>query len=171
KVVTIEQLMKQLPKPSEVENITITGGEPLVQVHIEYLIELLAKRDYYVIIETNGSLKIPSIVHKIRHRVGWVIDIKLPSSGHYHLSDIQNLPVDLCNNDWIKFVIGSPVDYTEAQQIIKGFGKDFSNFAFSPIVNVVHPEYLISTFLVSNMIENKDKAVLSIQLHKLIGVK
>ncbi len=166
-VTSIRELMKTVPSVTEVENITITGGEPLVQSQLVYLIELLAKRGYYVNIETNGSLPIPRILSKLRDHVGWTIDLKLPSSGHYNLLHMGNLPKDLCNNDWIKFVIANPTDYACARSIMKIFDKSFTNFAFSPMVT----NTFSANDLAGWMLVNKDKAVLSVQLHKLIGVK
>ena len=51
---------------SGVDNVTLTGGEPLMQVGIEKVIAALLLNDKCVEIETNGSMDIEKIRHKVK---------------------------------------------------------------------------------------------------------
>ena len=49
-------------KSTGIKNVTLTGGEPLLQADIAYLIELLGASGAEVEIETNGSVPLKNIV-------------------------------------------------------------------------------------------------------------
>ena len=63
-----------------VKNVTLTGGEPLLQADIAHLIELLGASGAEVEIETNGSVPLKNIV-SLLPRPAVTADYKLPSSG------------------------------------------------------------------------------------------
>ncbi|MDE6088486.1 MAG: radical SAM protein, partial [Oscillospiraceae bacterium] len=63
-----------------VTNVTLTGGEPLLQENIEVLVEKLMKSDHRVEIETNGSISIKKLSQS-NYRPDFTLDYKLPSSN------------------------------------------------------------------------------------------
>ncbi len=68
-------------KSCGVKNVTLTGGEPLIQPEIEWLITLLsADKDLRVEIETNGSVDIAGYDARPEN-VCMTLDYKLPDSG------------------------------------------------------------------------------------------
>ena len=68
-------------KSCGVKNVTLTGGEPLIQPEIEWLITLLsADKALRVEIETNGSVDIAGYDARPEN-VCMTLDYKLPDSG------------------------------------------------------------------------------------------
>ena len=72
-----------------VNNVTLTGGEPLLQPEIGALVEAL--KDYRVEIETNGSVSLAGLAESGCRPV-FTMDYKLPSSGiekcHVYFSSV-----------------------------------------------------------------------------------
>jgi len=90
-------------------NVTITGGEPLLQYkELRNFINVLRHRGIASIcIETNGTM--------IKHRelfgdTKWIVDYKLPNAGHSH--EYMNLKSfeDLLDGDIVKFVVRDALD-------------------------------------------------------------
>ncbi|MDE7363497.1 MAG: radical SAM protein, partial [Ruminococcus sp.] len=65
---------------TDIKNVTLTGGEPLLQKNIYNLIEMLTKQGNSVEIETNGSISIAEISQK-QWRPIFTLDYKLPDSN------------------------------------------------------------------------------------------
>ena len=73
---TPEQLAKWV-RNKRVINVTLTGGEPLLQDDLDELIRLLTIQGNRVEIETNGSIALDSLAHSA-HRPVFTMDYKLP---------------------------------------------------------------------------------------------
>lgn len=66
---------------TEVKNVTLTGGEPLIQKDIDKLLLAFAlEDDIRVEIETNGSVDIAEF-KALGGNVSYTLDYKCPSSG------------------------------------------------------------------------------------------
>lgn len=146
-------------------NITITGGEPLMQK--EDLLALVNTLQHEweeskVTIETNGSYELP---------LGWpvecwVVDYKLHSSGEMNKMWIwENNYRKLRKRDFIKFVIADEKDYKLAKdQIIYLRSRGVkSRFAFS---SSSHHDILLSWMIIDKLFD----VILNVQIHKLIRV-
>ena len=153
------------------KNVTITGGEPLLQKGTLNLIKELLRRNYNVSVETNGSKFIPWISDK----VCWVADYKLPSSGCEDQMETENFE-NLTSGDFIKFVVATREDFDVALKAVENFSLRRVNplwgrpkFAFSPVWGSLKPETLAQW-----MIENKYLcgigAIYSLQIHKILNV-
>jgi len=154
-------------KSKGLTNIVVTGGEPLLQKH--YLIPLLENlyrnRNVKISIETNGSIEIPELP-KMRNRIGWVIDVKMPRSGHYDPMWVKKLPEDLNSNDWFKFVMCDDEDYkkaVECYRLIKDLGFK-SRIAFSPVFPHCNTAILFDKMIKDSLHD----VVMNIQIHKFI---
>ena len=148
-------------------NIVITGGEPLLQ-QSEFLalIYELSQNHFNVSIETNGSLVIP--YWHIRN-VTWVVDYKMPSSGNFDRMVKQNY-IRLRPEDIVKFVIANQNDFVTAVNIVNDLRHLSMTIAFSPCSPALPPETLYEWMQCSDVLRKKG-AVLSLQFHKVIGVK
>lgn len=166
---TVETVINHIPPKDQVPNITITGGEPLIQEEpLMFMIEILAKSGYFINIETNGTLPVPRFPHKLRSQIGWTIDLKMPSSGRYTVGDVQNLPKDMSPNDWIKFVIANGMDFAKAIYVIEAYDLKQYNIAFSPVLRAG----IQSKLFIDRVIEKgRGYGIISLQLHKMIGMK
>ena len=76
---------------SGVDNVTLTGGEPLMQAGIEKVIAALLLNDKCVEIETNGSMDI----EKIRHKVKAELDNNMKDNYYKHLYPVTELQYEV----------------------------------------------------------------------------
>ena len=150
-------------KSTGVKNVTLTGGEPLLQADIVYLIELLGASGAEVEIETNGSVQLKNIV-SVSPRPAVTADYKLPSSGMEKHMLPENFSY-LTLRDAVKFVVGDKRDLSRAEEIINQYGlTNKCRVYFSPVFGEIEPVE-ITEF----MKERKLNGVrLQLQLHKII---
>lgn len=161
-LVSAEELVEYV-KSTGVKNVTLTGGEPLLQADIAHLIKLLGASGAEVEIETNGSVPLKNIV-SLSPRPAFTADYKLPSSGMEKYMLTENFSY-LTLQDAVKFVVGDMCDLARAEEIINGYGlKEKCRIYFSPVFGKIKPVE-ITEF----MKERKLNGVrLQLQLHKII---
>ncbi|MBQ8920600.1 MAG: putative 7-carboxy-7-deazaguanine synthase QueE [Oscillospiraceae bacterium] len=157
---TAEELV-QLAEEAGVHNITLTGGEPLLQSGIRALIAALMQRGFAVEIETNGSVPLPA---EMQPRPSFTMDYKLPASGMEQKMCLDNLPL-LTEQDTLKFVCAGRGDLERAAEIIAEYrliGK--CKIYFSPVFGQIDPAEIVEF-----MKERRLNGVrLQLQLHKFI---
>jgi 7-carboxy-7-deazaguanine synthase len=163
KPMTVEDVFEEiLNLPVKTKNVTITGGEPLLQFHqVEKLINKLRKQKFKISVETNGTYKPnKSVVDK----VSWVVDYKNPLPSRIDFfSNISNLKP----KDWIKFIVQRDEDFYRALKMrhLMQKGNIKAHMAWSPVLPMTAQQLMSLLFL-----ENIGDAVLNIQLHKLVSV-
>lgn len=107
----------QYIQATEIINVTLTGGEPLLQRSIyDLLVLLTADPKLRVEIETNGSIDLSSFV-KMSNPPAFTMDYKLPGSKMNSKMLISNFN-QLTQKDTVKFVIGSIEDFHAAKAAI-----------------------------------------------------
>lgn len=158
------------------KNITVTGGEPLLQFNeLLSLTQELKKRNYKISVETNGSIRIKPI-YLID---SWVIDFKGSSSGEKERMVPENFFI-ASRNDVIKFVIKSKEEFEDALCLISSITALNTNvtnlpvFAFSPVFNTENkmgtdPSQLVEWIKSEDILQDL-RTVMSVQIHKMIGV-
>lgn len=153
-----------LIRDSDVDNVTITGGEPLLQRGITDLLNYISQKcDKTIEIETNGSIDIKE-VKDLKNPPLLTMDYKLPSSGMEEKMLLNNLHL-LNRDDTVKFVVGSYKDLLKAKEIIEGFRlQGNTNIYISPVFNKIEPEDIV-TFMKDNRL---NRVKLQVQLHKII---
>lgn len=156
-------------------NITITGGEPLLQAEeVLQLTHLIRLKDTTFSIETNGTIPPFNVFPPSAKHIAFVVDYKLPSSGvkgKYITSEFNAVYGRLRPTDWIKFVIADDKDYEIAHYIAKTYVWNIAaQFAFSPLYSEDYTEFVRrANHLTKRMIADKLWHVtLNCQLHKLI---
>ncbi len=163
KIWRIEELMKTIEEKFKgIKEITITGGEPLLQEGVYSLFEKLIKNGWVVCLETNGSLPLK----KVPRRVIKVMDIKTPSSGMQEFTLYENLEY-LDEKDAVKFVIGSKEDFfwsLKKCRELNIFSK--VEVLFSPVWGRLSGKRLAKWIL-----EAKSPVRLQLQLHKILKLK
>lgn len=159
------------------KNVTITGGEPLVQRGTMNLVYDLAGRGFMVSIETNGTIAIPMHVPinvSSNNIFSWVVDYKLPSSGCEAQMNFNNYRW-LGPTDFVKFVVSDTKDFMRAIEVIPRiqtmFGVGKPKFAFSPMFGAksVAAETL-AEWVIENKFLRKIGAIYSLQIHKILNV-
>lgn len=144
-------------------NITLTGGEPLLQKDIIQVIERLMKSGYRVEIETNGSISLAEFA-AMKQRPCFTMDYKLPSSGMEKAMDISNFSL-LNEHDTVKFVSGAIEDLDRARNIIDRYSlTDRCHVYISPVFGSIDPADIVSYMIKNNM----NRVRLQLQLHKFI---
>ena len=108
-------------KSTKIKNVTLTGGEPLIQQGIEYLLELLVKDDSInVEVETNGTINIAPFINFSSRKLAFTIDYKSKSVLTENPVFLENCKY-LRSNDVIKFVVENMEDLETANEIIKKY--------------------------------------------------
>ena len=150
-------------KSTGVKNVTLTGGEPLLQEDIARLIVLLGESGAEVEIETNGSVPLQDIV-SLSPRPSVTADYKLPSSGMEKYMLTENFSY-LTLRDAVKFVVGGMCDLVRAEEIINRYSlTDRCRVYFSPVFGKIKPVE-IADFMKER---NLNGVRLQLQLHKII---
>ena len=150
-------------KSTGVTNVTLTGGEPLLQEDIARLIVLLGESGAEVEIETNGSVPLKEIV-SLSPRPSVTADYKLPSSGMEKYMLTENFSY-LTLRDAVKFVVGDMCDLLRAEEIINRYSlTDRCRVYFSPVFGKIKPVE-IADFMKER---NLNGVRLQLQLHKII---
>ncbi len=162
RLASAEELVEYV-KSTGVKNVTLTGGEPLLQTDIARLIAQLGTSGAEVEIETNGSVPLKDIV-SLSPRPAITSDYKLPSSGMEKYMLTENFSY-ITIRDAVKFVIGDMCDLARAEEIIYGYGlTDRCRVYFSPVFGKIRPAE-IAEFMKKR---NLNGVRLQLQLHKII---
>lgn len=148
-----------------VTNVTLTGGEPLIQDDIKELMLKLAKLNKRIEIETNGSVNISPFLNI--PNVTFTLDYKLKGSGMEKYMDLTNYDF-LRKNDVIKFVVSDYDDLCKTKEIIEKYQLvSKANCLISPVWGRIEFEDIVNF-----MKENKLNDVkLQLQIHKIIWDK
>lgn len=147
-----------------VRNVTLTGGEPLIQEDIRtLLLKLSEEKDISVEIETNGSQDI-SVFFDIPDRPSFTVDYKLPGSGMEKEMYLLNFS-RVTMADTVKFVVSDRKDLEKALSVIKRFElTEKTNVFLSPVFGSIEPEEIVE-FMKENSL---NKVRLQLQIHKII---
>lgn len=161
RMTTVELL--EYVRSTGVKNVTLTGGEPLLQENIAELITGLGEDGFKVEIETNGSLPLKSYA-SLPVRPGFTMDYKLPGSGMEESMCLDNFSC-LELGDTVKFVVGDMGDLNRAAEVIRSYDLTVRcHVYFSPVFGRIHPEVIVEF-----MKERRLNGVrLQLQMHKYI---
>ena len=148
---------------SGIRNVTLTGGEPLLQPEMPALLMLLADHpELRVEVETNGAVDLAPFCKT--SRPVFTMDYKLPSSGWERAMRVENFAL-LQQEDTVKFVCGSAEDLERAAQVIAE--QELTNRChvyLSPVFGAIEP-----VEMVEYMIAHRLNGVrLQLQMHKFI---
>ena len=146
------------------KNVTITGGEPMMQMKaLAHLCVDLISEGHHISVETNGS-------YAFSHApwVHYVVDFKLPSSGEYINMKVDTPWMKLRSTDWIKFVVADNPDYEVAKATIEMLKRKGcrAQFAMSPLHSELSGNRILQWLKFDRMFD----VVLNLQLHKLVDL-
>lgn len=159
---TTEELVSYV-RETGVQNVTLTGGEPLLQPEIGELITALGALGYRVEIETNGSVSLQPFAG-LSFRPCFTMDYKLPGSGMEAAMRPENFAL-LRNQDAVKFVVGSHADLERALEVIRQYALPAKcTVFFSPVFGSIEPAEIVE-FLKQHAL---NQIRLQLQLHKFI---
>ncbi len=160
---TVDEIRSEVQK-SGISNVTVTGGEPLIQPNIVPLLETLCGDGRYVEIETNGSADVSEVLKIKGNRPALTMDYKLPSIGMESFMRTENF-VLLEAKDTVKFVSGSLADLERALEIIRKYGLIGKCAVYiSPVFGKLKPAEIVD-FMLSNKLNGVN---VQPQMHKFI---
>ena len=165
---TPQQIYDEI-KSSGVKNVTLTGGEPLIQQNILPLLQLLAEDDALCIhIETNGAVDIaPFRAACPAKNIHYILDYKLPASAMENHMCMANLE-QVTTADVYKFVIASEADLARTIEIIKQYTLEQKCQVFlSPVREHIDPLVIVEAMKDHCM----NNVRLQLQLHKILWPK
>ena len=137
-----------------IHNVTLTGGEPLLQKDIRDLIHLLLQAGLQVEIETNGAVDLAAFCEE---RPVFTIGCE----DHMITENMELLE----KNDTVKFVSGSQEDLLKALELIRTY--DLINRChvyLSPVFGSIEPVQIVEFMLKHRL----NGVRLQIQMHKVI---
>lgn len=159
---SVEELVSYV-QSTGVQSVTLTGGEPLLQPHIDELITALGALGYRVEIETNGSVPLDAFA-AIAFRPIFTMDYKLPGSGMESVMRLENLAF-LQPQDALKFVVGSRSDMMRAAEILRQNALTLNcTVFFSPVFGQMEPAEIVAFLKEMRLSQVR----LQLQLHKYI---
>lgn len=148
------------------KNVTITGGEPLLN-DIKSLVIRLLLNNHKVNIETNGTKDlIPSISHGIGDSLFYTMDYKCPFSG-MHEEMQMNRFLELTKADVLKFVVARE-DLPHVLRVIGDLKAEGckAQMYLSPVFGEIKPSEIVD-FMKQNDEVLSDVRI-QIQLHKVV---
>lgn len=159
-----EKQILEYIKSTGVKNVTLTGGEPLIQEGIRELLECLASdMSLNIEVETNGSVPV-GVYFDIKDRLSFTVDYKLPGSFMENKMYMMNYR-HVRSKDTVKFVVSDETDLNKTRQVIEKFElRGRTNIYISPVFGKITPERLVD-FLKENKLNDVN---MQIQLHKII---
>ena len=151
-------------KETRINNVTITGGEPLYRENMAELLAYLSKdSSLYIEIETNGSVELGTYM-AIGDNISFTMDYKLPSSDMESRMCLANFEL-LRDCDTVKFVSGSREDLEKALEIITKYKlQGRVNTYISPVFGKIEPKDIVQFMLDNNL----NDINLQLQMHKVI---
>ena len=161
---TSSEEILELIHSMEIKNVTITGGEPLLQENIRELFEILAEEsDLHVEIETNGSVDLGQFCD-IVNRPSFTMDYKLPGSGMEDAMRTENFAY-LDRRDTVKFVVSNHEDLFRAKEVIDAFSlTERCGVYLSPVYDEIELEDIVN-FMKGNCMNG---VTMQLQMHKII---
>ena len=142
-----------------VRNVTLTGGEPLLQDNIRTVMEQLCGMGLRVEIETNGAVPLEPF---IGCGAVFTMDYKLPSSNMERFMHTENFAL-LHPQDTVKFVCGSKEDVLRAKEIAAQYKPECPLY-LSPVFGRIEPAEIVEIMKAERMGNFR----MQLQLHKFI---
>lgn len=169
KEMSVYEIMNHLKEINAPRNITLTGGEPLVQPDADDLIIRLSMAGYNVCIETCGAVDFTTREWFVKNYAGvWVCaDYKTFNSGMTAKMLDPSLFALLRNCDVLKFVVGSKRDLDQANELIKFLRDHCCNcyMYLSPEFGKITPKTIVE-YMLENRLDYKVR--FQLQLHKFV---
>lgn len=143
------------------KRVTVTGGEPLIQLGIAKFLFALSQMGYEVNVETNGSVPLVSDLLNIPN-VFYTMDYKTLSSG-MNIFMIKDNFLQLREQDVLKCVVGTLEDMNNCVDFLKLINTKAEIF-ISPIFGKISPKEIVDYIKANKLYDWR----VQVQLHKII---
>lgn len=186
-----EEILEFL-KQFNCKNISLTGGEPLIQGDLEELVYKLKEQDYYIDIQTNGIhikedlmggiINMWSVSPKLQSSVSTVDKVagKLQEQLRINFKVLERFKKEFLRygNGMFKFVIEDKNDLTEVLTLLNTLKVKDIPIIFQPqgLLNISTAEYikqlrdLVEEIIIKNKLKDVENLNLRIlpQMHRLL---
>lgn len=163
---TAKELLEYVQQQG-VRNVTLTGGEPLLQTNIKELVLQLTINGYHVEIETNGSLPIKELAElPYSYRPSFTLDYKTECAGNAYQKLMKPSNYAYLNKtDCVKFVVGSLRDLIIMKWVCEQHNlTSRTNVIVSPCFGRIEPQE-IAEYLIRNRL---NEIKMQLQIHKFV---
>lgn len=149
---------------TKVKNVTLTGGEPLLDIGVKDLIQYIVKdSSLFLEIETNGSADL-NLFRLDAKNLSFTVDYKGPSSEMEEFMFLKNFET-ISKLDTIKFVVGDYDDLLKAKEIIQKYGLiNRCSVYFSSVYKKINLDEIVEFMKKFNL----NGVRLQLQMHKFI---
>ena len=149
---------------TKVKNVTLTGGEPLLDREVKDLIEYIVKdNSLFLEIETNGSIDLNLFRLDVKN-LSFTMDYKGPSSEVEGFMLMKNFET-ISELDTIKFVVGDYNDLLKTKEIIEKYDLiDRCSVYFSSVYKKIELDEIVEFMKKFNL----NGVRLQLQMHKFI---
>lgn len=160
---TEEEILQKV-MDTGIKNVTLTGGEPLLQKEIEILLSRFSREpDLHVEVETNGSVPLKAF-RSLSNPPAFTIDYKLSGSGMENRMCMENF-VNPAERDTIKFVVSGKEDLLRTEKVIRKYDlTQKCHVIISPVYGKIEPVEIVD-FMKAHLLND---VRLQLQLHKFI---
>ena len=148
-----------------IKNVTLTGGEPMLQKDIKELLKLLGgDRNLRIEVETNGAVLLDEYYRTVPENISFTVDYKCPGSGMEKLMCLRNFE-EIRELDTVKFVVSDRNDLDCMVKIIDTYRLTEKCMVYvSAVFGRIEPQEIVEY-----MTEHKLNDVrLQLQMHKFI---
>ena len=152
-------------KSTGIKNVTLTGGEPVLQKDIKELLKLLGgDSDLRIEVETNGAVLLDEYYRTVPENISFTVDYKCPGSGMEKLMCLRNFE-EIRELDTVKFVVSDRNDLDCMVKIIDTYRLTEKCMVYvSAVFGRIEPQEIVEY-----MTEHKLNDVrLQLQMHKFI---
>lgn len=168
---TVDEIIDIVKEYDPCPCVTITGGEPLVIPGVIELVDALRAQNFWVNIETNGSIDLAEFKRnlaepQLKSAMDYFLtmDWKSISSGESGQMIESNLGV-LTMNDVLKFVVADEDDLNQMKTLLTDHALDLECQVYvSPVWGKISPARLVEYILDNDLTFVK----VQVQLHKII---
>ena len=167
KDMSIEEIVTECKKIGY-HNITLTGGEPLLnEEQVQFLIYELCRKGFQVNIETNGSIDLRKLtIERVLQGLDFffTVDFKTIYSGMRKKMNPHSFDCLDYDKDIVKCVVASKEDMKDAEEYLGSFESKKFNIWFSPVFGVIEPKEIVQYI----KDRNRQDITVQVQLHKII---
>lgn len=160
---TAEEITDYIVK-TKINNVTITGGEPLMVSGIKELLILLSQQEFIQVeIETNGSVALEEFLIE-KNPPSFTMDYKLPGSGMEEQMNLSNFN-NLKKTDTVKFVVSGKEDLLRSREVIlQNQLNEKCRVYLSPVFGKIELEEMVAFLMEYKM----NDVTMQLQMHKII---
>ena len=152
-------------KSTGIKNVTLTGGEPMLQKDIKELLKLLGgDRDLRIEVETNGAVLLDEYYRIMPENVSFTVDYKCPGSGMEKLMCLRNFE-EIRELDTVKFVVSDRNDLDCMVKIIDTYRLTEKCMVYvSAVFGRIEPQEIVE-YMTGHKLND---VRLQLQMHKFI---